>query len=1652
MTEEQEDSESSIPKLSNGHIPSVPKSFSDESNSKVYSMSENEQHSTGEMVEKTKVESNKETITDMGTSKERNSKEAPKKIAENGEESLVTKSVEVEVEEKAVDSSSDARFLKFAEEIGRGSFKTVYKALDTETGVAVAWCELQDRKLSKSDRARFKEESEMLKTLQHPNIVKFHDYWESSSGKGGKDRKLILVTELMTSGTLKTYLKRFKFVKDKILKNWCKQILKGLNFLHTRVPAIIHRDLKCDNIFINGTTGLIKIGDLGLATFKKASFAKSVIGTPEFMAPEMYEEKYDEAVDVYAFGMCMLEMATGEYPYIECQNAAQIYRRVTSGIPPESMMRVSSMIVRDVIESCTKRAKECRSTIKELLEHELFANENRGQDGMKVELAKPVNEIPEGTQVIPMQLYLDDRKKRDQHKGDEAIEFEFIAGNDDPEEIAKEMVRQGLLYDEDVKSVTKVVKACIHKLNKEWVKASEQKQKEGQEAGVAVITSASVDTGTSHQKGQSSASTSVEASSYQRLDAGSSSVARAPAQFEAQGNQPQFNRSDSQTAVESSRPESSGYFTGSETRSQIESQLPDGEVSTKNATGAKALPRSSVSELAPVNENEILKNESTVSQVFSETVQRGRSNRSEAESTVDSDDRQCLPRNPSAAALPHSQSQASMSEGEASNSSLSQTSRPKEKQKAKKDRMPKVTLQSVVDENVAECLFDTFKNVKITFKFGIEDDEPEEVAEKMIDAGHLRNENIEIFTLQIRNVIHAAKMVIETRANQPDDGVSREPDGKTREQTALKATSVTATQHGTLSSNNGQESSPAKVVGVVSGKEGSDQQQSSGTKSPETVAVAKRESDPKLIATSDGGTTSSAAQGSESIVSQEPATKEDKKGAVVSDRPKISQDEAKDSNGVLNTEGKTDSNSQVLNSSEQQDQVKALPLKRSISQQDAPPSGTVVGRFAVSRSANTLRSTDSGSTPKKTATKSTEGQNLGSNKSDTCKAPPAVAVENAQPVVDSEVRVGASGNTEVQATFTVGTDDNLELVSTKAVGGAAESTSSDVSRKSSLESQDSPIWMNGSNRADNKEATSNKESNDNTGRVENKEGAISTDSTQCAVVEKKTLNESTLKGRFKVAQIESGMPPSAAKATSSLDKAAATMADAKHQESVYTAKATTPQASPVKKKHDRDVIRTSSAEALKTKLEKVPMERQSSDGSDGEPGSRRMFRIGSSCDDSDNGVKQDSPEDTPRKCTSPTDTPNLMQFRALSSSLSNESNEKQLLMRPGSAEGRSTPTADSLFNALGTLDKGDYQFYASQSTVVPPDFVSDTSSIVSFDSPVITPSSSLENLLLDSVRSNRTGGGNDRPQVERSLSGRITVADVLYDLNPELSRLLSNSDELKKLISRHNREIVEMRKRQKEETDQFLEKAIRQLQKAMANANGGAATTQESCNSQAADITSRTAAENNALVTRQSSQENIMVLDNNAERPTAKSVKISDDRKLNELSMKQIDSMSRPNRTKMPMNMMQPKTDTRSARPSLNQLKQLNQQQQMTKPLSSDQSTGDKRREQGTAANATTPAVTASSTSNLSRKNANNELIAQQLPVTCVGMQAYVNTPQLSQNQAPQHPVTCSAQSGRIVAATMQGSISSAGAMFVATPNPAPMDPFHCITTTNSSK
>ena len=83
-----------------------------------------------------------------------------------------------------------------------------------------------------------------------------------------------------------------------------------------------------DNIFVDTSTGDIKIGDFGLATRLDKSDTCSVLGTPEYMAIELFnstpDNKYTSKVDVYAFGCLLLQMVTGKSPHFECESVAQV--------------------------------------------------------------------------------------------------------------------------------------------------------------------------------------------------------------------------------------------------------------------------------------------------------------------------------------------------------------------------------------------------------------------------------------------------------------------------------------------------------------------------------------------------------------------------------------------------------------------------------------------------------------------------------------------------------------------------------------------------------------------------------------------------------------------------------------------------------------------------------------------------------------------------------------------------------------------------------------------------------------------------------------------------------------------------------------------------------------------------------------------------------------------------------------------------------------------------------------------------------------------------------------------------------------------------------------------------------------------------------
>ncbi|KAK6795084.1 hypothetical protein RDI58_008537 [Solanum bulbocastanum] len=391
-----------------------------------------------------------------------------------------------ESEPDFVELDPTGRYGRYKEVLGKGAFKKVYRAFDELEGIEVAWNQVKVADLLRNevDLERLYSEVHLLKTLKHKNIIKFYNSWVDT-----KTENINFITEIFTSGNLRQYRKKHKKVDLRALKNWSRQILEGLSYLHGHDPPVIHRDLKCDNLLVNGNQGEVKIGDLGLAAIlRKARSAHSVIGTPEFMAPELYEEEYNELVDIYAFGMCLLELVTFEYPYVECTNAAQIYKKVTSGIRPASLAKVKDPGVKAFIEKCIAKVSE-RLSAKELLmdpflqsdddsgsisrslsSHPIHADKSDDDSGRS-----PQDHVPEGSRDFTVQGQRKDLNTiflklriTDSTGHIRNIHFPFDIEVDTANAVASEMVEELDLTDQDVSAIADMIDSEIRSYIPDW--------------------------------------------------------------------------------------------------------------------------------------------------------------------------------------------------------------------------------------------------------------------------------------------------------------------------------------------------------------------------------------------------------------------------------------------------------------------------------------------------------------------------------------------------------------------------------------------------------------------------------------------------------------------------------------------------------------------------------------------------------------------------------------------------------------------------------------------------------------------------------------------------------------------------------------------------------------------------------------------------------------------------------------------------------------------------------------------------------------------------------------------------------------------------------------------------------------------------------
>eukprot|EP00041_Stephanoeca_diplocostata_P038280 m.1492288 g.1492288 ORF g.1492288 m.1492288 type:complete len:1074 (+) comp25195_c0_seq3:648-3869(+) len=359
------------------------------------------------------------------------------------------------------------KFICYKQELGSGAYKTVYKGMNTEEAVEVAWNEMKVQKLSSGEKRRLDDEVELLEQLRHKNLVRFFGSWTSS-----ENNKRVFITELMTSGTLKQFLRRTGSPKTKVLQGWCRQILNGLKFMHDK--GIIHRDIKCDNIFIEGSTGEVKIGDLGLATILKDGLPKcSVIGTPEFMAPEMYREEYGFPIDIWAFGMCVIEMLTLEYPYSECSNAAQIYRKVTQGIKPAAFSAVTgrhSEVRQKFILLCIANDPDDRASIPTLLAHDFFRPV--GIDGQKrIDKKHTTIDVGQINEDGTVEMVLRKHARHDP-TSKKKILFNMDVFNEDVEDVVQNMIKEGLIAESDNHSIGNHLRVAVASAKSEFEERS----------------------------------------------------------------------------------------------------------------------------------------------------------------------------------------------------------------------------------------------------------------------------------------------------------------------------------------------------------------------------------------------------------------------------------------------------------------------------------------------------------------------------------------------------------------------------------------------------------------------------------------------------------------------------------------------------------------------------------------------------------------------------------------------------------------------------------------------------------------------------------------------------------------------------------------------------------------------------------------------------------------------------------------------------------------------------------------------------------------------------------------------------------------------------------------------------------------------------
>jgi len=263
------------------------------------------------------------------------------------------------------------------ETLGRGALGRVVKGMDTATGQVFAVKEVHFDGRDDTD-LKFKRslecEIDILSQLQHPNIVSYRGHDELGSC-------LYVYLEYMPGGSVAQVLAQFGPFEEPLVRSHSRGLLRGLEYLHTRQPAVLHRDIKGANVLV-GLNGAVKLSDFGCSKRTADTMSRTLKGSVPWMAPEVIQQngQAGRRSDVWSLGCVVIEMATSRQPWGGFDNhmAAMFKIAMSKETPP--VPDGLSEECQDFIRQCTRRDKASRPQATALLQHGFVRDMPEAQD------------------------------------------------------------------------------------------------------------------------------------------------------------------------------------------------------------------------------------------------------------------------------------------------------------------------------------------------------------------------------------------------------------------------------------------------------------------------------------------------------------------------------------------------------------------------------------------------------------------------------------------------------------------------------------------------------------------------------------------------------------------------------------------------------------------------------------------------------------------------------------------------------------------------------------------------------------------------------------------------------------------------------------------------------------------------------------------------------------------------------------------------------------------------------------------------------------------------------------------------------------------------------------------------------------------------